>query len=63
MMSYDAEIHSIVKKIVDKQPIDLEKAKALLDLDLAEEEQLAAIRTYASLNEIQDFEGLLDWDC
>ena len=63
MMSYDAEIHSIVKKIVDKQPIDLEEAKALLDLDLAEEEQLAAIRTYASLNEIQDFEGLLDWDC
>ena len=63
MMSYDIEIHSIVKKIVDKQPIDLEDAKALLDLDLAEEEQLAAIRTYARLNEIQDFEGLLDWDC
>ena len=62
-MSYDLESHLIVKKIVDKHPINLEEAKALLDMVLAEEEQLSAIRTYAILNEMQDFEELLDWDC
>lgn len=61
-MSYEIEIHSIVKKIVDKQAFDWVEAKMLLDMELAEEEQLLAIRTYARLKTVQDIEGFLEWD-
>ena len=59
-MAYNYYVHTIIGKYAANE--DIEPAEqAILDLHLAEEEQIAAIETYVSLAREKDFQGLREW--
>ena len=58
-MAYNYDAHQIIKKYAANE--DIEPAdQAILDLHLAEEEQIVAIETYVSLAQEKDLQGLLE---
>ena len=59
-MAYNYYVHTIIGKYAANE--DIEPAEqAILDLHLAEEEQITAIETYVSLAREKDFQGLREW--
>ena len=58
-MAYNYDAHQIIKKYAANE--DIEPAdQAILDLHLAEEEQIVAIETYVNLAQEKDLQGLLE---